>query len=933
MSDPSSIELSVGIKQLFSQAPVAIGLLAGSDMIIQNANEWMLELWGKDSSVIGLPVIEALPEIEGQPFPDILKNVYETGVEHRGYETLAKLIRNGVLETCYFNYVYSPIRNSIGEINGISVIANEVTEQVKAKKELEASENRFKGLVLNADVATGVYTGREMKIEIANDAMIKVWGKDVSVIGKTLHEALPELEGQPFHDLLQEVYTTGVSYRATEDRVNLVVDGQLQTFYFNFSYKALRNTEGEVYAILNMAVDVTEQVLARQAVENSFGQQQELNEELAATNEELAAASEEIAATNDELLEVQEYLNKTVSDLEYSESRLKYIMQEAPVAIAVMHGRELLIDSANKNILQIWGKTPAVIGKTIPEALPEIEGQPFLELLDNVFTSGNAYAASEAKVMLEHQGELKEIFCNFVYQPIKNGAGETTDIIAVAVDVTEQVRSRQIAEASEAKFRNLVKQAPVATALFKGENMVLELVNDAMLHIWGRDRSILNRELLDFMPELKGQEYPELLAEVYHTGVEYKNNESRAEIMVNGELKTYYFNFTYKPISDGNTNIGILVMCIDVTEQVISRRRIEQNELALRLSQNRLKELADSMPQMVWTATPDGYLDYYNKQWYDYTGFDENTFGDQSWEPVLHPDDLLRVKEIWYDCVKSGKIYQIEYRFKDFKKPGEYRWFLGRAVPIRDEQGNIVRWIGTNTDIHESKVLEKQKDNFLGIASHELKTPVTSIKAYTQVLEAMLRKEGDDRKAGLVYKMDVQLNKLTSLIGDLLDVTKIQTGRMQFNDDYFEFNNLVEEIIEELQRTTAKHIIVPNLEPTGNVFADKDRVGQVITNLITNAIKYSPDADKIVVYTRLENENVKLCVQDFGIGIPNDRKDKVFEQFYRVSGTKEHTFPGLGLGLYISSEIIKREGGEIWVNSAVGKGSTFCFSLPQKNAS
>jgi len=194
----------------------------------------------------------------------------------------------------------------------------------------------------------------------------------------------------------------------------------------------------------------------------------------------------------------------------------------------------------------------------------------------------------------------------------------------------------------------------------------------------------------------------------------------------------------------------------------------------------------------------------------------------------------------------------------------------------------------------------------------------------------MFRKSGDERKANMVVKMNNQINRLTSLIGDLLDVTKIQSGRLQFNDTLFDFNQLILDLVEDLQRTTDKHQIITELKPVGDVYADKDRIGQVLTNLVTNAIKYSPDADKIIVQAEVVDNEVMVCVEDFGIGISHDKKDKVFEQFYRVSGDKQHTFPGLGLGLYISSEIIKREGGRIWVNSIQGKGSTFCFSLPIK---
>jgi len=138
-------------------------------------------------------------------------------------------------------------------------------------------------------------------------------------------------------------------------------------------------------------------------------------------------------------------------------------------------------------------------------------------------------------------------------------------------------------------------------------------------------------------------------------------------------------------------------------------------------------------------------------------------------------------------------------------------------------------------------------------------------------------------------------------------------------------------LIEDLQHTTPRHKLIANLAPTGFVYGDKERIGQVIANLVTNAIKYSPQADKIIIHTESEKNEVTFSVQDFGIGIAKINQDRVFEQFYRVGGDLQRTFPGLGLGLYISSEIIKREGGRIWVTSTEGQGSTFCFALPVKN--
>jgi PAS domain S-box-containing protein len=255
---------------LFMQAPVAICILKGIEQVIALANDKMLEIWGKDKSVIGQPVLKGLPELEGTAFPGLLNDVLTTGQPHYSNESHANLVRNGKEELIFFNFVYYPFyEDESGTPVGVMAIASEVTEQVASRKRAEESEQKYRTLITEASVATAVYEGPEMVIHSANEAMIKLWGKDESVIGKTVRQALPELEGQPFHQLLQNVFTTGETYHGKDDKGEIVVDGQLQTFYFNFSYKALRDKEGKIYGILNMAVDVTEQVLTTKKIEEA----------------------------------------------------------------------------------------------------------------------------------------------------------------------------------------------------------------------------------------------------------------------------------------------------------------------------------------------------------------------------------------------------------------------------------------------------------------------------------------------------------------------------------------------------------------------------------------------------------------------------------------------------------------------------------------
>ncbi|HXR83263.1 MAG TPA: ATP-binding protein [Hanamia sp.] len=231
-------------------------------------------------------------------------------------------------------------------------------------------------------------------------------------------------------------------------------------------------------------------------------------------------------------------------------------------------------------------------------------------------------------------------------------------------------------------------------------------------------------------------------------------------------------------------------------------------------------------------------------------------------------------------------------------------------------------------DIEERIEIDKKKDEFISIASHELKTPVTSLKAYTQILQTTFDEDKNEKASAMFAKMDKQIDKLTGLIVDLLDVTKIDKGEMIFDFEKFDVNELITEIAEEMQRTAPKHKIKLKLSDCKKIKGDRNRIGQVIVNFISNAIKYSPGKDKIIVSSKCDDNDVIISVKDFGIGIPKTEHHHIFKRFYRVSGKNNYTFPGLGLGLYISSEIIKRHRGEISFQSKEGKGSTFYFEIP-----
>ncbi len=230
-------------------------------------------------------------------------------------------------------------------------------------------------------------------------------------------------------------------------------------------------------------------------------------------------------------------------------------------------------------------------------------------------------------------------------------------------------------------------------------------------------------------------------------------------------------------------------------------------------------------------------------------------------------------------------------------------------------------------DIEQKIEANNKKDEFISIASHELKTPVTSLKAYTQILQSTIADKKIPKAAEMLAKMDRQIDKLTLLIIEMLDVTKIDKGELIYADEKFDFNEMVREVAEEMQRITTSHQIVLDLHHCDPVKGDRNRIGQVLVNFISNAIKYSPGGDKITISTFCADDKVRLSVIDEGIGIPDADQASIFKRFFRVSAKNSYTFPGMGLGLYISAEIIKRHHGRIFFESKEGKGSVFSFEI------
>lgn len=257
-------------------------------------------------------------------------------------------------------------------------------------------------------------------------------------------------------------------------------------------------------------------------------------------------------------------------------------------------------------------------------------------------------------------------------------------------------------------------------------------------------------------------------------------------------------------------------------------------------------------------------------------------------------------------------------------------WSFVKSRPVLNKNGQVAMVVTIIHDITEQMIIERRKDEFISMTSHELKTPVTSLKGFTNVLQRRLAKQDDTQSLYYLARMDAQLNKLTALISDLLDISRMQSGKLPLRAEPFDLDALVAETVENAQAATSTHQLYIEGRTGALICGDKDRLSQVFINLLTNAIKYSPGAQRVVVrLSRDEDQGQALVsVQDFGIGIDQAHHDKIFERFYQVTDPEEKTYPGLGIGLYISSELVARHHGRMWVESRKGRGSTFFVALP-----
>jgi PAS domain S-box-containing protein len=463
----------------------------------------------------------------------------------------------------------------------------------------------------------------------------------------------------------------------------------------------------------------------------------------------------------------------------------------------------------------------------------------------------------------------------------------------------------------------------------------------AMIWMSGTDKfeDYFNKTWLQFTGRTHEQESNEGWLDAVHPDdvkrcIDTYNTSFREQKRFYSEYRLRRHDGEYRWIADNSVPrfspegefLGFISACMDIDDQKRFREKILESELLF-------KTISNASPAALWMTNEEGENVFVSDTWLKWTGKNFQEVISKSWMESVSDEDRASMSTEFRECFQERKNFKKEFRF--LRHNGEIRWGLAEGYSFYDFDGEFSGFAGSITDITELKKMEQRKDDFIKMASHELKTPITSINGYVQLMlnifneadEQRLRSSKQTIKSSL-HTISKQVVKLTRLISELLDLSRIESGKLELHKTAFDLGALVEETVQDIRQTASKHAIIVHNDFEGKVFADKDRIAQMLLNLLANAIKYSPDADSIEVFTDNNKDSAIIKVKDHGIGIDSKDHIRIFERFYRAEGKSEQTFPGFGIGLFIASEIVQRHNGSISVHSAKGKGSVFTVSIP-----
>lgn len=978
-------------RELVMQAPVGITILRGKEMIVELANDTYLKIIDKTKDeFIGKSLYASLPEVRSAVEP-LLNNVLATGIPYYGSEFKVNLRRYNRVDTSYFNFVYQPLHNHDGSTSRIVVVVNEITEQVEAKHALAESEREFKRMVLESPIAMTIFRGPEFIIEMANTEMLShIWRrKEREVIGKKALEVFPELKEQKYPDLIRKVMQTGQLHRENESVAYIHGATEMKKFYLDFELAPLYGTDGNISGVMITFNDVTEKVEARQKVEDAEARLRLAAEGTGLATWDLNLINQDIIYTP-RLAEI--FGLDPSEQLSFSRFRERFIPEDlrnivSPAFRTAMetgvyfyearviwpdnsvhwvrtHGT-VIYDQQRKPLRMLGTAQDATEQKNASRVLEESEQRLNIALEAtelgtwelNLKTKQPRYSARYLQILgfkpeeqPAHPDLLKRIHPEdrprrdqAMTEALKtgrldielrvsrsetdirwvrargklfhNGEGEAQRMMGTLQDITDQKMAFISLQESEERFKIVADSAPVMIWM-SGSDKFVDFFNTTWLNFTGRP---LEEEMCNGWQE---DVHPDDLARILSA---YEDAFAKQTSFYT-EYRLRRHDGVFRWISDNAVPryangkfIGFISACMDIDDEKKFNERLQQSELLF-------KTISNVSPVGLWMVNEKGENTFVNDTWIKWTGLSLSERYEHGWFQTLLEADRETVQHIFHRKFEQREKFAAEYRFK--RADGAVRWAFSEGYPFYDQAGNFAGYAGSVSDITERKQDEIRKNEFLAVASHELKTPITSIKAYTQLLANTYQHTDDAFLKNALAKVENQISKMSKLVGDFLNLSKIEAGKVVLQQERFCLKELVQEAIADIQLVAPGYLF--NLKaPAERLFveADREKIMQVLANLLNNAVKYSTDEKEVAVTVEKEANHILVRIDDRGIGIKPGEYEKIFERFYRADPNNIRV-SGFGIGLYISAEIIRRHGGQIGATGRKGKGSSFYFRLP-----
>ncbi|OXA93155.1 PAS domain S-box protein [Flavobacterium hercynium] len=892
------------LQSMVLQSPIGICVLDAETLISEIVNDSFLTVARKSyEEVAGKHYWDAFAEVKST-YESELQKVIKSGKPFYANEIEIKITRQNTEETVYFTFVYAPLKNIEGKVSKVAIWVLDNTHQVIARQKIEEADKRFRNTVKQAPVGITILRGSNYLVEVANETYLKLVGKEHdSFVGKSLFESLPEVE-EIVSPLLKNVLLTGIPYHGNELPVPVSRYDKPEIFYFDFLYHPLKEEDGSISGILVTVTDVSEKVEARKKIE--------LNEERL----NIIVEASELGTWE---------LNLKTKDFEYSQ---RYF--------------EVITGQPKKAELSYY----ELVKYLHPDDLP-IREKAYVEAMINGYIYYEARLIWNDKSIrwVEARGK---VFYDSDHQPEK--------LLGTVRDITDEKNHQQELEESEKRFRTLLMQSPVPKAILKGENMIIEIANLALLkNIWRRKESdVLGKNIFEVFPELKSQKYAQLLQEVFTTGIVHSESESPLYLNDGKHEHKLYVDYEYAPMLESdNTISGIKITIIDVTEKVETRKKIEESE-------KKFRSLTESIPQLIWETDEKGNALFASGKWQKYTGIQPNK--ETSWKTIIHPNDLEENIKVWTKSLTTGSVYKADVRLKSTN--GGYRWYSVIGEPVFDKDNKIIKWVGAFTDIQtekafthelEKQVAERTKEleqynidlekmnkelqSFAYISSHDLQEPLRKIQTFaTQIIEKEsqnLSESGKDK----FQRMQNAAQRMQTLINDLLSYSRTSTQERIF--EKIDFCEIVDEVKEDLREELEAQKASIECDKTSIISIIPFQFRQLLYNLISNSLKFSkPDIDTVIKITSeikmgdsfdipALDQNQKYChisVSDNGIGFDQEYNTKIFEVFQRLHGREQYN--GTGIGLAIVKKIVENHYGIITAKGEKNIGATFNIYIP-----